>query len=244
LLPEALAEEVWRVDNASVLLATRADAFSDGSRWTLDSEGRPEIDFGVFGTAAAPVSGEAQLQRAANDGIFQHYKAILPEVTLLPKITKVREAVARGPWMFGTAVDWRPAPTPMAPDEAEWAGAARWRIEVPSVPRTATVSDAFLKITYQGDVARLYRGQQLLDDNFWNGAPWTIGLREVAESDQDWRSANIDMELRLLPLPRTFPMYFDETDKLPFGAAGVADSLTDVQVVLQYRLVLESTARK
>jgi hypothetical protein len=142
--------------------------------------------------------------------------------------------------------NWRPAPIPIAPDEDEWAGAARWRIDVPTIPTSASVSDVFLKIVYQGDVARLYRGSRLIDDDFWNGIPWTIGLREVsgagggeADADNEWRKAKSDWELRILPLPRKYPLYLEQSGKVDFGATGVADSVKDVQLVVQYRLILQ-----
>jgi hypothetical protein len=241
LLTEPRAEEVWRMDDASLLLSTRADAFSDGSSWTLESEGGAEIDFGIFGTGAKPASGKVQVQKTASDGVFQDYKAILPEVKLQPVVTKVRAATPRAPWTFGAALDWRPTPIPMAPDDADLARAEIWKIELPPVPPNASVSDAFLEIRYQGDIARLYRERHLIDDNFWNGVVWTIGLREA---DPDWHGAKTDLELRILPLPRTFPMYLEQADKLRFSALGVADSLADVQVVLQYQLNLEAPLRK
>jgi hypothetical protein len=181
------------------------------------------------------------VQKTASDGVFQDYKAILPEVKLQPVVTRVRAATPRAPWTFGAALDWRPTPIPMAPDDADLARAEIWKIELPPVPPNAAVSDAFLEIRYQGDVARLYRERHLIDDNFWNGVVWTIGLREA---DPDWHGAKTDLELRILPLPRTFPMYIEQADKLRFSALGVADSLADVQVVLQYQLNLQAPLRK
>jgi beta-galactosidase len=240
LLPEPRAEEVWRVDDASLLLSTRADAFSDDGAWTLESEGRPEIDFGIFGTAAKPMSGEIQVRKVGTDGIFQGYRAILPEVKLRPGITMVHGPGPRAPWSYGTALAWRPTPIPIAPGDADFEGAAIWKIEVPPVPPGAAVSDVFMKIVYQGDVARLSVRHHLVDDDFWNGIPWTIGLREVAP---DWRSAKTEMELRILPMPKKFPMYLEEAAKLRFGASSVADSLTEVQMVVKYRLTLQVPGR-
>jgi len=240
LLSEASAEEVWRVEDASLLLSTRAEFYSDGSAWTLESEGRPEINFGIFGAETKPTSGAFHVQKAGGDGIFRWYKARLPEVNLKPVVTKVRGPGPRAPWTFGSAFDWRPTPIPMAPDDADFAGAAVWTIEVPPVPRGAAVSNAFLKIAYQGDVARLSLGQRLADDDFWNGIPWMVGLREVAP---DWRGTKSVMELRILPLPRTYPMYVEQAGKLQFGASDVANSLMDVQVVLKYRLILQAPVR-
>jgi hypothetical protein len=47
----------------------------------------------------------------------------------------------------------------MAPDDGDFEAAAVWKIALPPIPQVAAVSDLFLKISYQGDVARLYRGQ-------------------------------------------------------------------------------------
>jgi hypothetical protein len=234
LLPEASAEEVWRVDDASLLLSTRADVYSDGSKWTLESEGRPEIDFGIFGTDAKPAAGAIPVRKTNADGIFQNYKSILPEVKLQPIVTKVCGPGPRAPWSVGAAFPWRSTPIAMAPDDADFEGAATWMIEIPPVPRGTAISDAFLMIAYQGDGARLSLGHHLVDDDFWNGIPWSIGLREVAP---DWRNANTEMNLRILPLPRKFPMYLEQAAKLQFGTSGVADSLTDVQLVLKYQLI-------
>jgi hypothetical protein len=41
------------------------------------------------------------------------------------------------------------------------------------------ISNVFLQIQYQGDVARLCRENHLLDDNFWNGTTWTIGVKDL-----------------------------------------------------------------
>jgi beta-galactosidase len=240
LLPESQAEEVWLVDDPSLLLLTRADAFSDGNRWTLQSGGDPRFDFGIFGTAS-PEAGEAiQLAVERERDLFQRYHAALPALDLQARVTNIRPAAARTPWQFGPKVSWRPTSVPLAPDDADFAGAAIWRIEVPPIPSAATVSDVFLKIEYQGDVARLYRGQRLIDDNFWNGLPWTVGLKETID---DWRNAQPDLQLRVLPLPKRFPMYIEKGGELHFDSAGEAGLLTAVRLVPRYQLILKFPSR-
>jgi hypothetical protein len=240
LLPESQAEEVWLVDDPSLLLLTRADAFSDGNRWTLQSDGDPRFDFGIFGTAS-PEAGEAiQLAVERERDLFQRYHAALPALDLQARVTNIRPAAARTPWQFGPKVSWRPTSVPLAPDDADFAGAAIWRIEVPPIPSAATVSDVFLKIEYQGDVARLYRGQRLIDDNFWNGLPWTVGLKETID---DWRNAQPDLQLRVLPLPKRFPMYIEKAGELHFDSAGEAGLLTAVRLVPRYQLILKFPSR-
>jgi len=237
LLPERAAENVWRTDDLSLLLSTRADFFSDKGTWTLQSDGKSEIDFGVFGTDMRPSSEKMPIQQLGTNGIFQNYEAKLPDLDLHPKIIQVRTAATRHPWKFGPSLDWRPTPTPLAPDDADFEGAAIWKITLPSIPKAAAVSDVLLQISYQGDVARLYSGRQLADDSFWNGIPWTIGLREIAPG---WRTANTGLELRILPLPRKHPMYLEKSDKLVYPPNGVADSITGVQMVPRYQLDLQA----
>jgi hypothetical protein len=237
LLSESAAENVWRTDDPSLLLSTRADFFSDNAAWTLESVGKPEIDFGVFGTDTRPSSEKMRIQQLGKDGLFRNYKATLPDVDLHPKVVQVRAAAPRLSWRFGPSLDWRPTPTPMAPDDADFEESAVWAITLPPIPEAAAVSDVLLQISYQGDVARLYRDRQLVDDNFWNGIPWMIGLREV---DPAWRTANTDLELRIVPMPQKYPMYLEEADKLVFSPDGVAGSITGVQMVPQYQLNLQA----
>lgn len=233
VLSEAEAEQVWRGDDPSMLLATRADAFSDGTRWTLQSDD-PKMEFGVFG--GVKPSAEMKLAEAGNAGVFAVYGASLPKVELKATVTKVQDAKARVPWVLGAKLPWRPQPLPMKPAVAEFAGAAVWKIEVPAVPEGAAVSDVWLKIGYQGDEARLSDKGRLVDDNFWNGLPWRVGLKETVAS---WRSAGSTMELRVLPLPENYPMYLEKAGALQFDHAGVADALTEVRLIPQYQLVLD-----
>jgi hypothetical protein len=117
----------------------------------------------------------------------------------------------------------------MAPDDADFAHAATWKLTLPPLP--ASLSDASLQIHYQGDVARLYQNTTLLDDNFWNGIPWTIGLRELPDTD------GTPLELRILPLPKAYPMFLERSAELNFNS-GPADKLNSVEIVPQYQLIL------
>ena len=65
---------------------------------------------------------------------------------------------------------------PFAPEDKDFDDDAVWKLDT-SDPSSSDVSNAY-RITYTGDVARLYAGDKLLDDNFWNGRPWQIGLKQ------------------------------------------------------------------
>jgi beta-galactosidase len=233
LLSEAEAEQVWRGDDPAMLLETKADAFSDGARWTLQSDD-PRIGLGVFG--AVRPSAEQKLAGEGISGMFEEYSATLPKLELKATVTKIQDAQPRVPWTFGPELSWRPVAIPQKPAATEFAGAAAWKIEVPPVPAGSQVSDVWLKIDYQGDEATLSDRRRLIDDSFWNGQPWSVGLKETLPA---WRSAGAALELRVLPLPKAYPMYLERAGALHFNAAGAADALTDVQLIPQYRLTLD-----
>jgi beta-galactosidase len=233
LMPESLAEDVWRGDDPATLLKTNASAFSDGPRWSLQSTD-PTITFGIFG-ALQPASAQS-LEATGKTAIFADYRAVIPKLELNAVVTKVQTAKPRAVWTFGPKLSWRPQPLPLKPTVQEFESAALWRIELPKVPANASISDVWLEIDYQGDVARLSDAGRLIDDNFWNGSPWTIGLKESLPS---WHSAENILDLRILPLPKTYPMYLEKSDELRFDTSGGADSVTRVELLPQYQLLLQ-----
>jgi hypothetical protein len=240
VLPESQAEDVWRGDDPAMLLKTKADAFSDSAQWTLQSDD-PEMGFGLFGAVTPSVAGSSQLKAGTKAELFAEYSTTLPTVELKPIVTKVQDAKPRRPWTFGPMLSWRTKPLPMKPSVAEFSGAAVWKITVPAVPADAQVSDVCLNIDYQGDEARLSDDGRLVDDNFWNGLPWTVGLKETLPA---WRRAASELTLQVLPLPKPYPMYLKRAGALHFDAAGVADHLTAVQLIPRYQLVLHVEQRE
>jgi beta-galactosidase len=232
LLPQSRAEGIWRGDNSSLLVQTRAAAFSDGDRWTLESDGEPQIDFALFGAASPKPTNGIPLQQEPSRGLFQSFHASLPPLDLKPTVTKLKPESARGPWQFGPKLSWRPTAIPLAPDDSDFDQAAVWRIDVPVIPDVPYVSNVLLTIDYQGDVARLSLAKRLVEDNFWNGQPWTTGLRE-ADSD---RPAAAAFNLQILGLPKRYPMFLEDAKTIHFESSGLVDSLQGVHLVPRYRL--------
>ena len=58
--------------------------------------------------------------------------------------------------------------------------------------------DLFLKIAYQGDVARVYADGLLVEDNFWNGNPMMVRVSDLVGKQ---------VELKILPLPQNDLIY-------------------------------------
>ena len=87
------------------------------------------------------------------------------------------------------------AGVPLQPSDADFQEAALYTIDLPDD------RSGILSVSYRGDVARLYAGDRLLTDNFYNGRPLQFPLWRVPK---DCRQ----LELRILPLQPSMPVYF------------------------------------
>ena len=87
------------------------------------------------------------------------------------------------------------------PTNEDFENAAIWNLNIKGLP---TGSDAFLKIDYAGDCARVYADGKLVMDNFWNGKPMLVRMSDLAGKN---------VELRILPLRKDAPIYLQKTQK-------------------------------
>ena len=87
------------------------------------------------------------------------------------------------------------------PTNEDFEKAAVWNLNIKGLP---TGSDAFLKIDYAGDCARVYADDKLVMDNFWNGKPMLVRMSDLAGKN---------IELRILPLRKDAPIYLQKTQK-------------------------------
>jgi hypothetical protein len=181
------------------------------------------------------------LTYAGRSGLFAQYHAAVPELELRASVKKVQDAKPRTPWTLGPPLAWRPKPIPEKPAVSEFANAAVWKIDVPPVPALAQVADVWLDVDYQGDEARLSNIRFLLDDNFWNGLPWKISLKQTLPH---WRTSRSELQLSVLPLPKSYPLYIEEGTKEHFDQSGLALDLANVRLVAEYQIVVELSAAR
>jgi hypothetical protein len=120
-----------------------------------------------------------------------------------------------------------------APDESAFDGAARWSIQVPDL-KSAAVGQVLLRIAYQGDVARIYAGGHLITDDFYHGAPWEIGLRDIPPAD-----LKKGLDLQILPLRADAPIYLASEAKPSIPGSGQIVRVTDVRVLPEYHVVAD-----
>jgi hypothetical protein len=232
------ARGIWKAPLAGRerLIYSKADLFFDGDQVTLNSTDPANLNFGVFPDVAAGIDGlsaggmnAAGFRRRPNEGVFAGYGTTVEPVHLEAAIHAVRDAGPPPKIRIGQDVA-------MAPEESAFdAAAARWSVEVPDV-KSQAVRDVLLRIEYQGDVARVYccgrAGGRLITDDFFHGATWEIGLREIPASD-----LKKGLDLRILPWRADAPIYLAAEAKTALPASGQVARVVRVSLAPVYEAV-------
>lgn len=224
VLSREQALNVWKVSlgGKERLILSAAQLYADGRKLVLLSSDVLQLKAGFF---PAPEHAIAGFNDEGRDGIFHVYEARVQTVAVTATVEKIQEAGPDPPPKMRNEVA-------LVPDESAFESAARWAIRVPNLKSDA-VSQVFLKVTYQGDIARIYAGGELITDDFYKGTPWIIGFGGIPEE-----TLKKPLELRILPLGDHAPIY------LPAGArpaisGGQIAHLQEVQIVPEYRTVME-----
>ncbi len=232
LFSEEQAENAWKASffGHEYLLLTSADVFFDEKSIHMRSRDSSAFLFSALPAFDEQVSSSAPLQKVGADGAFVRYNASVEAKTIEAKVEKVRDAALVGPVKMGRILDWRPQPVASAPDDSDFEKAGVWRVTLPK-DALRGVSDVFLKINYVGDVARLYEGTRLLDDNFFNGTSWEVGLKRFGV-EALWPG----MDLKILPLRKDAPIYLAKEARPEFPASGQIAEVKSVVVSPEYEV--------
>lgn len=169
------------------------------------------LELAVFPPVASLRSSTGPLLDGYSNGIFAAFTLDLPAHELPVEVLPVRAA---GP---ARQVPIGPLGVAQAPDYPDFDAAAAWQIEVGQAAWARLAdphnNELLLRLHYSGDVARLYastttaptHNQHLLDDQFFYGEAWEIGLRRFEHL------AGQPLSLTILPLRRDAPIYLPET---------------------------------
>ncbi|MBQ8159898.1 MAG: beta-galactosidase [Clostridia bacterium] len=75
-------------------------------------------------------------------------------------------------------------PEKVIPVDAKRTANGRWTLSLPQDALDG-VRDVILKIDYEGDIGKLFLGNEMIHDNFCNGATWEFGLMEYGDRLSD-----------------------------------------------------------
>ncbi len=112
----------------------------------------------------------------------------------------------------------------IAPNDADFANAAVWKIKLSA--NIDLEQNPLLRIHYLGDVARLTLNGKLLDDNFYAGREFDLGLDRYAPE-----IFSGDLRLEILPLRKDAPIFLEPQAKPDFGTNETLLKLQSVEIV-------------
>ena len=202
LLDAARSLSVWKgyFQGRERVFLTKAGLITDGDSLRLSSENAADLRVSIYPAPTSLVVNSKSSKPKA-DGIFGEFIAAPPKAEKL----NVRVAQIRQP-DAPRAIKMGSKGVAEAPSDADFERAAIWRI---TLPRGIEKKNLLLRIGYTGDVGRLYLGDRLLTDNFYNGSVFELGVNRFAPEIYKQ-----ELLLKILPLRKNAPVYL-QTDAQP-----------------------------
>ncbi len=236
VLSAAEAENAWkvRVGGQDRLLETNQEFSADADHIWLRSIGSPEFSFAIEPPVASLPNASLTLHSAGTTGSWQSFAAT--SELRNPKLTfQLLDAPGEAPPVkIGPRMPWRKHGVAEAPSEAPLQGAGRWSIKLPGDALDG-LTELFLNVNYEGDVARFNKDGKLLDDDFFNGHPWPIGLKRFLTPGTE-----NTFELGILPLREDAPIFLELPKAIQFDKKDQACTLKGLSLVPEYELVIET----
>jgi hypothetical protein len=218
LTPEQ-ARHLWLANFAGQdrLVLSNGTVLTDGSSLRAQSDNVDDLAMSMFPPLPKVKIGYAPVT-GAKEWIFSRFTPITVQqpATVDIGVTQLKQPGPNATSLTGT-------------NEATWNDAAVYKLDIPA---TAADRRLTLDIHYIGDAARLYIGDKLYDDNFYNGDPFAIGLWRIPAAQ--WPN------IRLKILPYSDPLAARLPDAAKKAAADVkaASTLDQVTVTTDEQLEL------
>jgi hypothetical protein len=224
VLSREQALNVWRTSLAGKqrLISSSAQLYFDHDQLHVLADNGSPLNVGIFPALAHDPPGFIP---KGYDGVFKIYSASDEKTSIEAQAHQLHDAGDDPPPKLGKEVA-------MAPDDSTFDVAATWSIDVPHDP-SPDGSRIFLKITYVGDVARIYADGKLLTDNFYNGTPWVVGLGQFRKEEL------AHLELRILPLHAHAPIYLPASAMPVFSSSHEIARVKQVQVITEHEAVMK-----
>jgi len=192
------------LDGKQRAVLSKATAYEDHGELFLATDDAGEIEADVF-----PALEHSNSVPAGKNGIFT--KLTIPRASISPPRPTITQIKPADPEILPAKV----------PDEASWEGAAIYKI---SLPKSGFKGRFRLEIDYIGDAARVYAGDRLVLDNFYNGEPFGIPLWRLSKEERD------RLTLRVLPCPDSLLNRLPPAARLKIDKAKAAGNPSNVTV--------------
>jgi hypothetical protein len=222
---QAMNAALFHMGDSDHLALSASDLFFDGDQLHLQSAGSSRQEVALL--------PKLSLRESAGlpEGRWVRYVFTQPAKHPALKVQQTQQATPREAMAMGPYVDWRKASVPVVPPDSAFAGASQWDVQWTN-PDMSGLSDALLQIDYAGDIGRLQSGKDLLDDNFFKGTSWQVGLRRFEAGGLSRAFA-----LKVLPMPGVAPLYIDHQARRKLHLSRRNPALLHVRIVPVYESV-------
>lgn len=227
LLDDAASLACWkgRLAGKERLFITHSNLTYDGNELAL--ENTASLQSVSIYPPLASVHYNGVPVKGASDGIFTKYTVSLPKKG---HVKIGLEKVKDFDLPLRTIVNGKRDVAEM-PSDDDFAKAAVWKIVLPE--NLDLNRDINLRISYVGDVARVYSDGGLLTDNFYNGKSFNLNLKYFASQ------LNINnLLLNFLPLQKAAPIYIPSTALPDFKQQNYIISAPKIEVVENQSVLL------
>jgi beta-galactosidase len=233
LLSQDEAEDtaLLHVAGADHLMLSESTLFASEDRLHLQSSVSPRQEVAILPDLSFPGTPSRTL------GLWKRYSFAQPEKHPTLSVAQSRTAGPPPPVTMGPYIDWRKTAVPLVPPDSAFAQAATWQIQWTN-PDMAGLSDALLQIEYAGEIGRIESTPGLLDDDFYNGLPWQIGLKRFG-----METIREPFKLQVLPLPPADPIYLDQHARDQLRTIQISPKLIQVKLIPVYESVAIAHAR-
>ena len=231
LLDDDQSLELWKGQwqGRDRVFLTHAGLVLDGDHLRLTSDNRADLNVSVYPAPAVVAFNDKHL-RGGGHGVFEVFTPPAPPVVALKvALEKIRPAGPARNIPLGKIRDAVAA----EPEDADFKGAAVWRIKLPA--KLDLNTDPLFRLHYVGDVARVTLDGKLLMDNFYNGTVFEVGLRRYAPE-----ILTGDLRVEILPLRRDAPILLAREARPDFGDTPSVVSLNNVEIVPRYQTQLSA----
>ena len=233
LLSRQQANNSWKIaiKNKNYLLITPADVFADKDVISLRSKDPKALSLSIIPPIDKKYKSTLRMQKSKNNGVLEHYSVSVQLKKFAVEIKKIRKPAEVPPVKMGVVYNWRPEGRVAAsPDDSVFSNAGIWQLKLPTkIPDG--LSDIFLDINYTGDICRLYDGNRILDDNFFNGTNWEVGLKHFMTG-----TSSNEISLKILALRKDAPIYIQRSLRPDFKGAMQLAKVNSFKALPEYEL--------
>jgi hypothetical protein len=207
---------------------------SDNEVWTgpdglhLRSTDHARFRFAVYPALARSPRSTVALGAEAGDGLFQEFALHGPEIEASVLARPLRAALPAPVVKTGGQAGGALQPPPEA-----WGAAAAWALELHAPPLQGDLDDLLLETDFAGDIGRLFAGSQLVDDWYYFGQPWQLGLKGLSAELR-----RQPLQLSVLPLRADAPIYLPPGVRPEFAGQAQLAAVRSVRLRPVYQAVV------